>query len=103
MQYRLRRADGDYRWMSGRAEPMRDDRGDIVQWFGLCHDIDDQMRLYSDIAEREAKIRRLVQRFHETDRLHGLPWDSLVRWPVVALFFDSLDEIEDHGGMAAGI
>jgi hypothetical protein len=44
-----------------------------------------------------------VQRFHETDRLHGLPWDSLVRWPVVALFFDSLDEIEDHGGMAAGI
>jgi hypothetical protein len=45
----------------------------------------------------------LVQRFHETDRLHGLRWDSLVRWPVVALFFDSLDEIEDHGGMAAGI
>ncbi|TDQ31721.1 PAS domain S-box-containing protein [Phyllobacterium brassicacearum] len=43
MKYRLRRADGVYRWMSGRAEPLRDQDGRIVQWFGLCHDIDDQV------------------------------------------------------------
>ena len=42
MRYRLRRADGVYRWMSSRAEPMRDQDGRIVQWYGLCHDIDDQ-------------------------------------------------------------
>jgi PAS domain S-box-containing protein len=71
MQYRRRRADGDYRWMSGRAEPLRDDRGGIVQWFGLCHDIDDQMRLFSDIAEREAKIRRLV----DSDIIGIVIWD----------------------------
>jgi PAS domain S-box-containing protein len=71
MRYRLRRADGIYRWMSGRAEPMRDDRGRIVQWFGLCHDIDDQMRLYSDIEEREAKIRRLV----DSDIIGIVIWD----------------------------
>ncbi|HEX4182104.1 MAG TPA: PAS domain-containing protein, partial [Caulobacteraceae bacterium] len=38
-EYRLRRADGVYRWMSSRAEPMRDSAGQIVQWYGLCHDI----------------------------------------------------------------
>ncbi|MER9432955.1 PAS domain-containing protein [Mesorhizobium sp. M0408] len=43
MRYRLRRADGVYRWMSSRAEPLRDQDGRIVQWYGLCHDIDDQM------------------------------------------------------------
>jgi PAS domain S-box-containing protein len=43
MRYRLRRADGVYRWMSSRAEPMRDEGGRIVHWYGLCHDIDDQM------------------------------------------------------------
>lgn len=71
MQYRLRRSDGVYRWMSGRAEPMRDDSERIVQWFGLCHDIDDQMRLYSDIAEREARIRRLV----DSDIIGIVIWD----------------------------
>ncbi|WP_191059309.1 PAS domain-containing protein [Geminicoccus harenae] len=71
MQYRLRRADGDYRWMSGRAEPLRDERGRIVQWFGLSHDIDDQMRLYADIAEREARIRRLV----DSDIIGIVIWD----------------------------
>lgn len=34
-RYRLRRADGTYRWMSGRAEPMRDESGRIVEWYGL--------------------------------------------------------------------
>lgn len=71
MQYRLRSAEGDYRWMSGRAEPLRDDRGLIVQWCGLCHDIDDQMRLYADVAEREARIRRLV----DSDIIGIVIWD----------------------------
>lgn len=71
MRYRLRRVDGAYRWMSGRAEPLRDASGRIVQWFGLCHDIDDQMRLYSDIEEREARIRRLV----DSDVIGIVFWD----------------------------
>lgn len=71
MQYRLRNADGNYKWMSGRAEPLRDDGGRIVQWCGLCHDIDDQMRLYADIAEREARIRRLV----DSDIIGIVIWD----------------------------
>jgi PAS domain S-box-containing protein len=32
MRYRLRHADGVYRWMSSRAEPMRDEGGRVVQW-----------------------------------------------------------------------
>ena len=34
MSYRLRRADGIYRWMSSRAEPMRDQAGDMVRGTG---------------------------------------------------------------------
>jgi PAS domain S-box-containing protein len=71
MRYRLRRFDGIYRWMSSRAEPMRDESGRIVQWYGLCHDVDDQNRLYSDLEEREAKIRRLV----DSDIIGIVIWD----------------------------
>ena len=71
LRYRLRRSDGAYRWMSTRAEPLRDGSGRILQWFGLCHDIDDQMRLYSELEEREARIRRLV----DSDIIGIVIWD----------------------------
>ena len=65
MTYRLRRADGAYRWMSGRAEPMRDEGGRIVQWFGLCHDIDDQVHA-------EEALRRASDRLAQATRAASL-------------------------------
>jgi PAS domain S-box-containing protein len=43
-EYRLRRADGSYRWHLARALPVRDDTGRIISWVGSCTDIDDQKR-----------------------------------------------------------
>ena len=60
-KYRLRRADGVYRWMSGRAEPLRDESGRIVQWYGLSHDIDDQVRVEEALRERERFLWQLVE------------------------------------------
>jgi PAS domain S-box-containing protein len=59
-RYRLRRADGVYRWMSSRAEPLRGKDGRVVQWFGLCHDIDDQIHAEEILRESERQLRRLV-------------------------------------------
>ena len=43
-EFRLRRADGAYRWHLTRAVAMRDADGAIVRWFGTNTDIDDQKR-----------------------------------------------------------
>jgi PAS domain S-box-containing protein len=61
MKYRLRRHDGAYRWMSGRAEPLRDDGGRIVQWFGLCHDIDDQMHAEEALRRTADRLAQATQ------------------------------------------
>jgi PAS domain S-box-containing protein len=71
MRYRVRRYDGVYRWVDGRIEPMRGEDGRILQWYGLALDIDDQMRLYRDLEEREARIRRLV----DSDIIGIVIWD----------------------------
>jgi PAS domain S-box-containing protein len=61
IEYRFRRADGEYRWFLGRALPLRDARGRIVRWFGTSTDVDDQKRLEKQRAEvlvqAEANIR----------------------------------------------
>jgi PAS domain S-box-containing protein len=41
-EYRCRSKDGEWRWMLGRALPMRNKQtGAIEKWFGTCTDIHD--------------------------------------------------------------
>ncbi len=61
LNYRLRRADGVYRWMSAGGEPLRDESGRILQWYGLCHDIDDQMRAEEALRRAQDKLARATQ------------------------------------------
>lgn len=39
IEYRLRHHSGSYRWVLGRALPIRDEQGRIVRWMGTCTDI----------------------------------------------------------------
>ena len=48
VEFRLRRADGVYRWHLARALPIRDAAGQVTHWFGTCTDIEDRKQ-----AERE--------------------------------------------------
>ncbi len=59
IEYRLRHADGSYRWTLGRALPIRDGQGVITRWFGTCTDIHEQ-RQASD--EREIVAQELSHR-----------------------------------------
>lgn len=50
VEYRLRRRDGEYRWMLGRALPITGSAGEIVRWVGTCTDVHEE-RLAADRAE----------------------------------------------------
>jgi PAS domain S-box-containing protein len=59
IEYRLRHATGAYRWVLGRARPIRDTSGRIVRWFGTCTDIDELKRLQDgkDLLSQELSHR----------------------------------------------
>ena len=40
-EFRLRNADGAYRWFKTRAAPIRDAQGQVLKWYGTCADIND--------------------------------------------------------------
>lgn len=60
LRYRLRRTDGAYHWMSSRAAPLRDAQGRIVQWYGLCHDIDDQVSAEEALRRSERQLQEII-------------------------------------------
>ncbi|TCT13530.1 PAS domain S-box-containing protein [Tepidamorphus gemmatus] len=41
IEYRLRHRSGQYRWVIGRAQPVRGADGRIVRWYGTCTDVHD--------------------------------------------------------------
>ncbi|HEX5273007.1 MAG TPA: PAS domain-containing protein, partial [Gemmataceae bacterium] len=53
-EFRLRGADGTYRWHIDRALPLRDGRGDITHWFGTCTDVEEQKRAEQALRASEA-------------------------------------------------
>ena len=57
---RVRRANGDYRWMFHRKVPLRDADGDIVKWYGSSLDIDDRRSV-------EEKLRRNAQELERSE------------------------------------
>ncbi len=67
IEYRLRRADGQYHSMLGRALPLRDASGSIVKWFGTCTDIDDLKHAEAAAQKREEEQRGLASQL-ETER-----------------------------------
>lgn len=54
VEYRFREAKtGQYRWHLGRALPIRNDRGEILRWFGTATDIHDQKILQDTLREAD--------------------------------------------------
>ena len=59
---RLRRADGGFRWHHARCEPLCDQQGRIIQWYGLAVDID-------ETKKAEERLRRSEAYLAEAERL----------------------------------
>src|SRR5262249_7665492 len=60
VDYRVRRAaDGAYPWVLAQARPVRDRDGQIVKWFGMLTEIEDQKKGEQALA-RENALSRLL-------------------------------------------
>jgi PAS domain S-box-containing protein len=69
LEYRIRRG-GEYRWHASRRIPLRDDKGGVIRWYGIAHDIEDRKRA-------EEALRRSEARLAEAERELQLTVDSI--------------------------
>jgi formate hydrogenlyase transcriptional activator len=93
-EYRIRRADGVYRWFHVRSLPWRDTEGRIVRWYTLRTDIDDRKRMEEALRASELSLGLVV------DSIPGLVntmtaegENEFVNQQVVAYFGKSPEEL----------
>jgi two-component system CheB/CheR fusion protein len=66
-EYRLRRADGLYRWHLGRNVPLRGTGGAVIGWFGSATDIEALKQ--AEAARHESAVLRRLAAAQEEERL----------------------------------
>ena len=69
VEYRLRRHDGQYRWILSRAQPRRDAEGQINLWVGGATDIHDQKMMVQEILEANEQQAALAEQSYQNYQL----------------------------------
>ena len=87
-EVRIRGADGENRWFSDRAVPLRDEQGTILKWYGLMVDIEARKRaeyLTGQVFESSPDAMCVVGRDYRFQRVNpvfervwGMPPERIV-------------------------
>jgi PAS domain S-box-containing protein len=112
IEFRLRRHDGVYHWHLARVEPMKDDNGRIVSWYGTVVDIEAQKHalertqqvaetlqhafLPRTLPQREKLRLDATYASPEQDTLIGGDWYDAFELPDGRLGF-SVGDVAGHG------
>ncbi|SNC77291.1 PAS domain S-box-containing protein [Hymenobacter gelipurpurascens] len=61
IEYRFASRTGGYRWFLGRAEPLRNEEGEVLRWFGSCTDIDDVKQTQQLMQQQNTQLTQINQ------------------------------------------
>jgi PAS domain S-box-containing protein len=93
---RVRRADGEYRWMFHRKVPLRDECGNIVKWYGSSLDIEERRSAAEQLRRNSEELQRSEFYLAEGQRLgHMGSWafnpDGFYYWSPELFRIHGLD------------
>jgi two-component system, NarL family, sensor kinase len=59
-EFRMRSAEGGYRWFVGRSRPIQDAHGRVVRWFGTATDVDDLKQAQAALLSTNQRLRTIL-------------------------------------------
>jgi formate hydrogenlyase transcriptional activator len=60
-ELRFRASDGQYRWFLVRGVALRDERGEVLKWYGIATDIEDRKRAEQAISVQNKRLQLLLK------------------------------------------
>jgi len=70
-EVRIRSRDKEYRWFLCRATPLRDERGNVVRWYGTATDIDDRKRAEERLQRENVVLREEIDKTSMFEEIVG--------------------------------
>ncbi|MGO9435518.1 MAG: sigma 54-interacting transcriptional regulator [Terracidiphilus sp.] len=71
-EFRIRcGATGEYRWFLTRVVPLRDERGNILRWYGTVTDIDDRKRAEEKLQHENVALREEIDKSSMFEEIVG--------------------------------
>ena len=68
---RVRRRDGQYRWLLVHYNPLRDESGDVIRWYATATDIDDRKQAEERMRNENIALREEIDRFAMYEAIVG--------------------------------
>jgi formate hydrogenlyase transcriptional activator len=65
MQYRLKRRDGEYRWILDNGVPRFDGQGNFAGYIGSCVDVTERKQREEELQAALAEVKRLKDQLHQ--------------------------------------
>jgi len=77
MEARIRGKDGQYRWFLIRDNPLRDEQGRVLRWYGTRTDIEDRKRAEERVRQGEGELRQLIDAIPHQVFVFDVNWNPL--------------------------
>src|SRR4029450_5017089 len=77
---RFRRPDGEYRWFLNRANPLRDNTGRIVKWYGTNIDMENLKQTERRLRQSEANLAEAQRLSHTGSWVLNPATTKIVYW-----------------------
>jgi len=71
LEQRIRRKDGLYRWFLVRYNPLRDERGELIRWYGTGTDIEDRKHAEDRALNENLALREEIDRSSMFEEIVG--------------------------------
>jgi formate hydrogenlyase transcriptional activator len=68
---RVRRRDGQYRWLLVQYNPLRDEQGDVIRWYATGTDIDDRKQAEERTRQENFALREQIDQVFMFEEIVG--------------------------------
>jgi PAS domain S-box-containing protein len=82
--FRLRTADGSYRWQRSQGRPQYDDKGAVIGWHGFTDDIHEQYLIAEALREERDRFQTLVDTVPGVVHAYQQFPDNSIRFPYAS-------------------